>query len=175
MQNRFKTGLIACFFLLQATMVQGNQSLDAAVGFWKTVDSQKGFTTSVIAVYTVDDLLYGRIIISNDEKTGELIETFYNLGQRISKLKSNPYLLGVNLFWGLHRGTDRWTGGRVLDPRTGNTYSCQIWVDSNGLVLRGKVGPFGLNNRFYPTQDADFPPGFIKPDLSQMQPCIPIH
>jgi uncharacterized protein (DUF2147 family) len=172
MHGRVRTTFLLLFFVLRTSLMLADNPQDA-VGFWKTVDRGKGFTTSVIAVYIREDCLVGRIIVSNDEHNGAFIETFHAPMQRISKLKGNPYLLGINLFWGLKRAENRWVGGKVFDPRSGNTFRCEVWVDKDVLILRGQVGPFGLNNRFYPALEEDFPPEFILPDLASMESIIP--
>ena len=161
MHVRVRITLLLILLMLRATLAFADNPQDA-VGFWKTVDRGKGFTTSVIAVYIREDCLEGRIIISYDEHTGAFIEAFQAPKQRVSKLKENPYLLGINLFWGLKRAENRWVGGKVFDPRSGNTFRCEVWVEKDVLVLRGQVGPFGLNNRFYPALEEDFPPGFVQ-------------
>jgi len=174
MQSRIRVTFLLLLLVLRTTFLPADDPQDA-VGFWKTVDRNKGFTTSVIAVYLREDCLEGRIIVSYDEHTGAFIETFHAPVQSVAKLKDNPYLLGINLFWGLRRSEDRWVGGKVFDPRSGNTFRCEVWVDKEVLILRGQVGPFGLNNRFYPALEEDFPLGFIRPDLSgaELESIIP--
>jgi len=167
MHDRVRATFLLLFFVLRTTVALADDP-EEAVGFWKTVDKGKGFTTSVIAVYIREDCLVGRIIVSNDEHTGEFIETYEAPMQRVSKLKENPFLLRINLFWGLKRTENRWVGGKVFDPRSGNTYRCEVWVEKGVLILRGQVGPFGLNNRFYPALAEDFPSGFVPPDLSTL-------
>jgi len=173
MLDRARVMFLLLFLVLGATVLPADNPQDA-VGFWKTVDRGKGFTTSVIAVYIREDCLEGRIIVSYDEQTGAFIETFQAPKQRVSKLKGNPYLLGINLFWGLKRAENRWVGGKVLDPRSGNTFRCEVWVEKDVLVLRGQVGPFGLSNRFYPALKEDFPPDFILPNLTSIESIIPV-
>ncbi len=45
-------------------------------GYYKSVDSKQGFTTSIIAVYTYDQMVYGRIIVAFDEEDGTYIESY---------------------------------------------------------------------------------------------------
>ncbi len=173
MFDRTRVTFLLLFLVLGSSVLTADNPQDA-VGFWKTVDRGKGFTTSVIAVYIREDCLEGRIIVSYDEQTGAFIETFHAPMQRVSKLKGNPYLLGINLFWGLKRAENRWVGGKVFDPRSGNTFRCEVWVEKDVLILRGQVGPFGLNNRFYPALKEDFPPDFILPNLISIESIIPV-
>jgi uncharacterized protein (DUF2147 family) len=149
------------------------QSPDDAIGFWKTIDEKEGFTTSIMAVYKYHEKLYGRIIVSFDEKTGELLETHRAPSQQITTIPRQPKLLEVDLFWEVERKGDRWKGGRILDPRSGRTFACDCWVHDSKLIIRGKVGPFGLNSVFYPVDGNDFPKGYIPPDLNEIIPNKP--
>jgi len=145
-----------------------------AIGFWKTVDEKANFTTSIMAVYRYEDKLYGRVIVSYDEKTGALLETHRNPYQRIETIPSRPLLLAVDIFWDLGREKERWRNGYVLDPRSGRRYTCDCWVKDKTLILRGRFGPFGLNSIFFPAETQDFPPGYTPPDLDHMTPNIPL-
>lgn len=165
--------LLLVWIVLQAIRLPGISSTEV-VGFWKTVDSHKGFTTSVIAVYACDQTVYGRVIVSYDEKTGELLETMYDPQKFVEKLSHPQRLLDINIFWNLHLAKNRWKGGRVFDPRSGNTFNCELWVQDEELILRGMVGPFGVNNTFLAAESGDFPTGFVPPPLDTLKPCIPI-
>jgi uncharacterized protein (DUF2147 family) len=54
----------------------------------------------------------------------------------------NRELMGLNLFSGFHfDGDDRWIGGKIYDPNSGNTYRCIITViDDDTLKMRGYIG-----------------------------------
>ena len=41
-----------------------------------------------------------------------------------------------------HSGDNNYTGGKIIDPLSGNIYSCKAKLSSNGkrLTLRGYVG-----------------------------------
>lgn len=146
---------------------------DDVLGFWKSTDAKQGFTTSVIAVYCYGENLYGRVVVSYDERTGALLETMYHPLQRVEKLTSKPKLLAIDIFWNMKSDNGKWRGGKVLDPRSGHVYACECWVHNGLLVLRGKIGPFGMNSIFYPVADSDFPTGFVRPELTSLVPSIP--
>lgn len=150
------------------------QAPEEAIGFWKTIHEKEGFTTSIMAVYSYKGELYGRIIVSFDEETGALLETHHNPKQRVKTIASQPKLLAVDLFWNLKQGETRWQNGKILNPRTGKTYTCECWVRDKKLVIRGKVGPFGINSIFLQATLQDFPSGYSPPTLASMEPNIPI-
>ncbi len=56
-------------------------------------------------------------------------------------LRNRP-LTGLNIFSGFrYDGDDTWSGGRIYDPNSGNTYRCKIQLlDSNTLKVRGFIG-----------------------------------
>lgn len=56
----------------------------------------------------------------------------------------------MNLLWGFKKEDDSWTSGKILDPETGEIYTCKLWMENaNTLMVRGYAGLFDL---FYRTQ-----------------------
>ncbi len=143
-------------------------------GFWKSVDNRRNFTTSVIGIYEHNGKMYGRSIVGYNEKNGLLVDTIYNPTHRVERLPGKPLLHTIDLLWGLTHDGVRWRGGQILDPRYGNIFSCEAWVENGSLIIRGKVGPFGVNRVFYKVDGNDLPSGFILPDLSTFTPNSPI-
>jgi len=167
---------VSCIVLLLGSgtaMAAQEPGWDDVVGFWKSVDKRAGFTTSILAVYRSEEALHGRLIVAYSEHDGSLIDTMEAPLQRIERYPGQPYLLATDLFWDLTAGDGRYGGGRIIDPRSGNTYRCEIWRDGPCLIVRGLLGPFGLNSRFYQAGADDFPVGFTIPNLQAMTPCPP--
>jgi uncharacterized protein (DUF2147 family) len=154
-------------------MIQEGIFAQDVVGYWKSVNAEKGFTTSVVAVYEYQGKIYGQLVVTYDEKTGTLIDTVYAPVQKAGTVKDKPFLVKICIFWNLEKKGTKYKGGTVLDPRTGMTFACELWVNTGLLMIRGLVGPFGMNEIFYPAGDADFPPGFDKPPLSSLIPVLP--
>jgi uncharacterized protein (DUF2147 family) len=171
--GRLRIILLVAGICLTALLPLFAQTPEKAIGFWKTIDDKEGFTTSIMAVYTYEGELFGRIIVSFDEKTGALLETHNNPIQRIKTIPEQPKLLEIDLFWRLKRDEKRWRGGKILDPRSGKTFTCDCWVDDGKLIIRGKVGPFGLNSVFLKATTTDFPTGYSAPEIDSMRPNIP--
>lgn len=144
-----------------------------AIGFWKTVHPKEQFVTSVMVVYEHQGKLYGRIIVSYDEKDGRLLETWHHPRQNIEKLPGEQLLLATDIFWDLERDQNMWKAGRVLDPRTGHMYGCDVWVERDMLVLRGRFGPFGIRQIFLKAHPADMPPLIAFPDPGTFLPSPP--
>ncbi len=170
---RRKLILLLLIVIIMGSSLLAAGELPDAIGFWKSIDSKQGFTTSIIAVYEHETKLFGRVVVSYDEKTGELVDTLDNPSKQVEKLPGNPLLITIDLFWNLVPDGNKWRGGRILDPRSGRMYACDCWVQDGDLIIRGKVGPFGMNNVFYKVYTHEFPPNFSIPDLQGFIPNIP--
>jgi uncharacterized protein (DUF2147 family) len=117
--------------------------------------------------------LYGRVIVSFDEGNGEFIESYMNPSQIAHKVDGQPLLLAIDIFYDLSFDGEKYTKGRILDPRSGKTYKGEAWTTKEGLVLRGKIGPFGMNTLFLVAEEQDFPSFVDIPSYSQFSPYTP--
>jgi len=162
--------VVVILFLFIATSLFSNDSPLEIEGYYKSVDSRKGFTTSIMAVYLYKGTLYGRVIVAFDEKDGSLVDTYKNPTKRIDKLATKPLVSEIDIFWGHELYKEIYTGGFVLDPRTGYKFKSDIWLENGKLVLKGKLGPFGVRQLFYPATEADLPKGVTFPLLNSFKP-----
>jgi uncharacterized protein (DUF2147 family) len=46
----------------------------------------------------------------------------------------------MKFLWDMHRDGDEFTGGKIFDPDSGNTYRCKMRIDDKKLVVRGYLG-----------------------------------
>lgn len=109
------------------------------VGTWKTIDDETGKPRSIIQIWTQNNQYYGRIN-----------QVFYRAGEGpkdVCKLCTGPLhnqlILGMTMLWGMtQQESDRWGGGRILDPHNGKIYQCRITVSPDGqqLSVRGYIG-----------------------------------
>ena len=162
--------VVAILFLFIATTLFSVDTPLEIEGYYKSVDSRKGFTTSIMAVYLYKETLYGRVIVAFDEKDGSLVDTYKNPTKRIDKLATKPLVSEIDLFWGHELDKEIYTGGFVIDPRTGYKFKSDIWLENGKLVLKGKFGPFGVRQLFYPATEADLPKGVSFPPLNSFIP-----
>lgn len=59
-------------------------------------------------------------------------------------------MIGMEFLWNFKRAGDEWTGGKLLDPESGDIYNAKIWFEGAAEIrVRGYGGPFEL---FYRTQ-----------------------
>ncbi len=106
-----------------------------AVGYWKTIDDETGEAKSIIKIYEVDGLLYGRI--------DKLLQNPDALCDKCEGDDYNKPILGMVVLWGMKPdGDGEWSGGKIFDPKKGKTYRCSIWLKGQNLKVRGYLGPF---------------------------------
>jgi uncharacterized protein (DUF2147 family) len=48
-------------------------------------------------------------------------------------------------------------GGKILDPKKGKVYSCEMWRDGEKLIVRGKIAFLGRNQTWMPYKGEPFP------------------
>jgi len=104
-------------------------------GKWKSIDSKTGKTEAIIEVFQENKKAYAKIIdILNPADKDKIC--IYCKG----KNKNKP-ILGMIILDGLKEDGDEWSGGKIVDPKNGNTYKCYIKLkDNNTLKLRGYIG-----------------------------------
>ena len=112
---------------------------DTPVGYWKTVDDKTGEVLSIVQIYQADNALQGKIV-----------KIMPVLGQKVTdrcvKCEGDLYnarMLGMVILWGMQQvDSSTWSGGRVLDPKSGNIYNGKMTLEDNGklLNLRGYIG-----------------------------------
>lgn len=113
------------------------QSLFAAdiEGRWTTIDDKTGQKRSVIALFVRGNTLYGTIvdIYKMPGDTG--------ICQKCpGGFKGKP-IKGLRIMWGLKQnGPNSWSGGEILDPKSGKIYNVKIKQNGNRLEVRGFVG-----------------------------------
>jgi uncharacterized protein (DUF2147 family) len=113
-------------------------------GRWITIDDRDGSRKSIVAVQT--------------SASGELTGTIEQLLREEAKgtlckkcpdgFKNKP-LKGLTFMWGLSRKADgEWTGGSILDPKSGKVYKAKLELNEGGnsLTVRGYIG-FSLFGR----------------------------
>jgi uncharacterized protein (DUF2147 family) len=110
----------------------------SAVGKWTTIDDETGKPKSVVAIWEEGGKLFGKIeklFRAPDEDQNP------NCVECDGELKDKP-IVGMTILRDLEKDDDEWSGGTVLDPANGKTYSCTIAVVDGGrkLKVRGYLG-----------------------------------
>lgn len=116
-----------------------------AVGTWKTIDDETGNVKSLVEITEVDGHLTGKIVKlfrKQDEDQDPKCD-------KCPGDKKDKPILGLEILWGLKSdGDNKWSGGEIMDPKKGKTYSCKLEIIEDGkkLKVRGFLG-FSLLGR----------------------------
>jgi uncharacterized protein (DUF2147 family) len=118
---------------------------DTAAGLWHTIDDATGKVRSLIRITEHDGSYSGKveqilITLPDDDPQHRCVHC---TGER----KDQP-IVGMTVLWDMHRDGDSYTGGELLDPHNGKTYSAKMTLLDGGrkLDVRGFIG-FSLIGR----------------------------
>ena len=116
------------FFMLLAGM-------DAQVtGLWKSTDHTDDVERSIVLIYEKNGKFYGKV-----DKLLPAATVTHCTGCE-GELK-NKSLIGMVIMTDITKNGNRGTGGKILDPRNGNWYSCDIELSSpDKLRVTGYMG-----------------------------------
>ncbi|MXR35442.1 DUF2147 domain-containing protein [Craterilacuibacter sinensis] len=120
--------------VLLATLVSGSALAAGVVGTWKTIDDE---TKQPKALVQISESAGG-------ELSGKIIKLFNKPEAVCDKCeganKDKP-VVGMNILWGLKKDGNSWTGGKILDPKSGKVYSAKMKLEGdNKLEVRGFIG-----------------------------------
>lgn len=139
------TNIICKTMLALSFMASAALAMPSAVGTWKTIDDETGAVKSLVEIYEMDGQLTGKIVkLFRKPEEDQDPKCDKCLGEK----KDKP-MIGLQILWGLKAdGTDKWSGGEIMDPKKGKTYSCKMELIEAGkkLKVRGFLG-FSLLGR----------------------------
>jgi len=137
-----KTFSAALFTFLLAS---GAFAAEPVTGVWKTIDDETGEAKSLVRIYEFEGKVYGRVI-----------KVFKEPEKKAVGIKGSPKIEGLDIIWDMKDTGEKFTGGRILDPKKGKIYRCEIWKEKDGtLTVRGKIGPFGRSQKWLWEKEAD--------------------
>ena len=108
---------------------------DSPAGKWTTIDDQTGKKRSIVELSVQGDTLNGRIVkvYPQPGDTG--------ICSKCPGAFKDKKILGLTFVWGLKdQGNGVWSGGSILDPKTGKIYKVKMTVEGNKLLVRGFIG-----------------------------------
>ncbi|MEQ1723318.1 MAG: DUF2147 domain-containing protein, partial [Pseudobdellovibrio sp.] len=109
------------------------------------IDDETKKPKSIVEIFEQDGVLYGKIeklFRGPDEDQNPKCD-------KCSGDKKDQLIIGMQILNGLKKDNDtKWSGGEILDPNNGKTYSCKVELIEDGkkLKLRGFIG-FSLLGR----------------------------
>ncbi len=127
--------LIKPFILIGTLLIFASSTALAAspVGKWRTIDDKSGKPKSIISIYPAGGTLQGRVVKLLPGATTTVCS------KCPGKLKGKP-IQGMMVMWGYKKSGSGWSGGRILDPKTGKVYKSNLKVRGSTLEVRGYFG-----------------------------------
>lgn len=108
------------------------------VGLWKTIDDSSGKPAALIRITEQKGELQGKI-----EKLFRPADQDQDpkCGQCTDARKDQP-IIGMTIVTGLRKNGDEYTGGEILDPKSGKIYKSKLLVREGGkkVEVRGYIG-----------------------------------
>ncbi|MBK6946807.1 MAG: DUF2147 domain-containing protein [Haliscomenobacter sp.] len=104
---------------------------DSPVGVWKTIDDETGQPKSHVELYLRNGKLYGKVVRLLQKPADTLCE-------KCKGDKKDKPVLRMIIVENLTQEDRVWKGGNILDPVSGNTYACSMWLEDGNLRVRGK-------------------------------------
>ena len=123
----------ALFFLLLAKTF----AAVSPVGQWTTIDDVTHKVRSIIQITQSNGVYYGTIvkIYPQPGDTG--------ICQTCPGNFKGKKILDLTIMWGMKAtGDNTYGGGKILDPKSGEVYSCKMSLSPDGktLTVRGYIG-----------------------------------
>lgn len=142
--QKWKSALFVLLLLFFLESLKGQ----SPVGIWKTIDDVSGKERGTVEIYEKAGIVYAKVI-GTFPKPGEPADPqcIACKGER-----KNQRVIGMEIMRGLKKSGDEWSGGTILDPESGNEYSCYIKLLSpDKLKIRGYIGfsLFGRSQYWY--------------------------
>jgi uncharacterized protein (DUF2147 family) len=129
---KFGTRLIALTFAMLYLPLAFAMS---PTGTWTTIDDKTGKKRAVV-----------RLDVANGSLNGTIVKIFSQPGDTgictkcTGALKDKP-VEGLQILWGLKdKGDGVWSGGQILDPKSGKIYRAKLTLKGNKMYVRGYVG-----------------------------------
>ena len=126
--------------LVVLSLIAGCVYADAGspVGLWRSVDDKTGRERALIRIVENNGVYEGRIekIFSQSDDDPQ------HLCRKCEGARKDQPIVGMTVLWGMHRDGDSYTGGELLDPHNGKTYSAKMTLLDGGkkLDVRGYIG-----------------------------------
>jgi len=146
MKLAFRLPFAAALLLIASSAFAAS---DSPVGTWKTIDDATNQPKSIVEITEHDGELQARIVEllnrspEDVERDGDTALCIKCEGER----KNQP-IVGMTIMWGVRQDGDTWSGGKILDPKSGKTYKVKLSLADGGnkLDVHGYIG-FSLLGR----------------------------
>jgi uncharacterized protein (DUF2147 family) len=124
-------GFIFAIFYLPAALAASG----APVGKWVTIDDKTGEKRAIVTISESGGTLSAVIdkVFPQPGDTG--------ICEKCPGGFKGKKIVGLRFMWGLkNEGDNEWSGGSILDPKSGKVYRAKITAQGNKLLVRGYLG-----------------------------------
>lgn len=134
---------ILSMLFFSGLLFANNHQVVSPVGVWTTISDKTHKPRSVVKISGKEGNL-----------TAKILSVFKEAGDKSYCSKcpapfTNKKIVGLPFVWGMKQTGEReWSGGKVLDPKSGKIYRCKMTLSRDGkqLDVRGYIG-FSLFGR----------------------------
>jgi len=137
MKNIFKI-LCMGIFLFSVLIAKADQN--SPVGYWDQYGDKSGQLQSIIQIWQDGNQLKGKVI-KGFPVNGKAPNHYCT---KCSGQFKNKRITDLTMIWGLQQSNDlnKWTGGHILDPESGNIYRLNATLINGGqqLSIRAYLG-----------------------------------
>jgi len=128
------------------------------IGIWKTIDDETGVTKSTVKIYKKGNLYFGHVkeILDPDALKDSGKERLEDItcDDCPANRGKDQLMMGLEIIWEMEKGSDKWSGGKIMDPEKGKIYTCTMWLDDddvkgNTLKVRGWLAFFFRTQTWY--------------------------
>lgn len=124
-------------FALMCLFASTQLFAQSVLGKWKTIDDVTGKPKSIVEIYEYQGKTYGRVVKLFREPS----EDQDPVCDKCTDYRKDKKIMGMNVITGLTKSGSEWSGGEIMDPKTGKIYKCYITLESNDkLKVRGYIG-----------------------------------
>lgn len=141
--NRTLTMLF--FFLVTHALSLHAENTPTPIGTWNTMTDGTHHVNGVVQIWQENDnTLSGKIIKAIPDQNEKVL----NVCNLCQGENYNKPIVGLVFMWGFKYDGQKWSDGKILDPRTGKVYRANLEPDETGqhLQVHGFIGIplFGL-------------------------------
>lgn len=129
MKNRLLSLLVLLLVSSGTLLAQSSPT-----GVWKTIDDKTGEAKSHVEIFEQNGKFHGKVVRLLRKGPETRCEN-------CSGAKKNQLILGMLVVENLRLSEGFWQGGTIIDPESGNEYTCSVWFDRgqpNELRVRGR-------------------------------------
>ena len=134
--SRLLTGF-AIAALLAFAPLSGAVAADSPVGTWRTIDDSTGKAKAIVEISEQGGALQGKVLEVLQSDDGP-----HPVCKKCEGTRHNQPIEGMTIVWDMKSDGDEWSGGHILDPKSGKTYKCKMSLADDGktLKVRGYLG-----------------------------------